>query len=722
MFQDNKPGQGSGPQDLGRQAAGAAANQAVNKATEAAGEKTKETAEKVQKGAQVAGQVAGYAGMAQQAGSAFSAAPGGLNPAAGGINPTEGGGAGMANATPSTADSFAAVAADMLGVSHLTLVKIVIDGQMIRHYKHFQMNQSAVQHHSFSLTLDHDALGTPQDHQLAEAQGMLGKRITVTLSYKNLSGSPERDFIGIVTRVGLSREHGNKGNIVLSGYSPTFLLDGAPHIQSFGGTSPMSLSSIVQSVLKEGLGGDYETRVEPTYDTVGYSCQYDETHYNFLARTAEAYGEQFFYDGKVLHFGKMPPPEKAIKLVFGRDVDEIEVNIKALHVNPSFYGYNSSNDEKLTAGKTSISHQSALGKDAQGISEKVFTTPSLRIAPIKARTGKDVEAAQKSTAGSAAVNVFTTSGRTSVPFLYPGCTVEMEMRKAGGKESDYFTRLMVIEVVHSVDTKGNYVGYFEAIGADTGYMPRPLFQIPIAEPQFATIKSNTDKDNQGRVQVQFDWQQGDAYSEFIRVMTPDAGGSDKVSKNRGFMAIPEVGDQVMVGFVHNHPDRPYVMGGMYTGKVGGGGGGGNNMKSFSSKSGHTVSLNDGGAISIVDKTGGNSVVVDGNNKVTVTSSQTVELTNGKASITLEGDKITIYADQIEIAKSGGDSSKIEIKGLTTVLSGKNDVTVKSDTKATVDSGGTTDVKAKGALTAKAAVTTVKADGITAVQGGTVNIN
>ena len=180
---------------------------------------------------------------------------------------------------------------------------------------------------------------------------------------------------------------------------------------------------------------------------------------------------------------------------------------------------------------------------------------------------------------------------------------------------------MITDISHSVDTLGNYTGYFEAIAADTGFLPGPAYHEPVAEPQIATVTDN--KDTQGRVQVKFDWQVGGSTSEWIRVMSPDAGGSDKVSKNRGFVAIPEVGDQVMVGFVHHHPDRPYVMGGLFHGKAGGGGGSGNNIKSLSSKSGHTVELNDGGGITIKDKSGGNHVVVDGNNTVTVTSSQIV---------------------------------------------------------------------------------------------------
>lgn len=67
--------------------------------------------------------------------------------------------------------------------------------------------------------------------------------------------------------------------------------------------------------------------------------------------------------------------------------------------------------------------------------------------------------------------------------------------------------------------------------------------------------------------VKFDWQLHDT-TDFIRMMSPDAGGTDQVSQNRGYVAIPEVGDQVMVGFVHNHPDRPFVMGGMFHGQVG----------------------------------------------------------------------------------------------------------------------------------------------------------
>uniref|UniRef100_UPI0024A64DB0 phage baseplate assembly protein V n=1 Tax=Empedobacter sedimenti TaxID=3042610 RepID=UPI0024A64DB0 len=310
------------------------------------------------------------------------------------------------------------------------------------------------------------------------------------------------------------------------------------------------------------------------------------------------------------------------------------------------------------------------------ISEKTFTTPSLRVAPIKSSTSMDVDASQKGTAGSKAVDVFVTSGSTTIPFLYPGCVADIEMRQTDTNKTSYFTKLMMTEVTHEVDARGYYTGYFEAIAADTGFLPRPEFEMPRAEIQVAKVTSNTDKQNQGRVQVQFDWQNGADKTEFIRVMTPDAGGSDKVKTNRGFMAIPEVGDQVMVAFQHHHPDRPFVMGGMFHGKVGGGGGQGNNVKSLSSRSGNKLELNDGaGSVYLTDK-GGANMKFDGGGNAT---------TNANANHTVNaGSNNTINAGSTNVINVGGK----EGGGANSMLSmdAGGNITLECDTNITIKTG------------------------------------
>jgi uncharacterized protein involved in type VI secretion and phage assembly len=499
------------------------------------------------------------------------------------------------------------------------------------------------------------------------------------------------------------------------------LLDAAPHIQSFGGTAPVALSTVAQTLLQEGLGSKYQFRVEPNFtDNLTYSCQYDETHYNYLARMAEAYGEQFFYDGNTVHFGKLPFAEKAIPLTFGKDVEEVEIEMRTRHVNRVMYGYNSSNHELLTTGQTKIKHQSSLAKAAYDVSEKTFQTPSLRMAPLKANTSKNVEAAQKSTTGSEAVNVFITTGRTSVPFLYPGCVVDMNMRKPDSADTSYLTRLMITEIIHSVDVLSNYTGHFEGIAEGTGYLPTPMFHMPIAEPQIATVTDN--KDDKGRVQVKFDWQGGGSTTEWIRVMSPDAGGSDKVSKNRGFVAIPEVGDQVMIGFVYNHPDRPYVMGGLFHGKVGGGGGSGNNIKSLSSKSGHTVELNDGGGITVRDKDQ-NVVFLDGAGNISVDSKVSITLTcNSKCSINLDSEgNITltgknIYAVGSDLVSMGSGSGEGDAFSGSGFSLDPQKVNIGAKTDCNVSGEANVNISSPGAIVVQAE------KGDASISGKKVNIN
>jgi hypothetical protein len=512
------------------------------------------------------------------------------------------------------------------GINRLVKLSLVIEGKVIRYYKHFKLTQSAQRHHEFTLTLAHDTLGDRQTHTLEEANKFLGKRLTAVISYKDIDKSPERTFVGVITGVGFSQEKMSLGNIVLSGYSPTILLDGAPHIQSFGGNQPVNMGIIAEEVIRQGLDKSrFDIRIDTNdYSQIIYSSQYDETHYNYLARMAEAYGEQFYYDGEVLHFGKLPPQNQPIRLTYGSSASDIKVELKAVHTKPQFYGYNSSRHEKLTSGATPIQHVGDLAKTAYRHNETIYKTPSLRVAPIKATTHLDVEYSQRSTSGSEAVNVFNISGSTTVPFLHPGCAVDIEMRKPDTNETSYFTRIMVTETTHEIDTIGHYTGTFHGIASDTGFLPKPEFNIPKAEPQIATVISNTDPEGQGRVQVRFDWQTNDT-THFIRMMSPDAGGTDQITQNRGYVAIPEVGDQVMVNFVHNHPDRPFVMGGMFHGGIGLGGGMNNRVKSIQTRSGHRVVFTEDESIIITDKSGNEIHLDTKGSNINITAPETINI-------------------------------------------------------------------------------------------------
>ena len=517
----------------------------------------------------------------------------------------------------------------VFGINRLVKLLVVIEGKVISHYKHFKLSQHSGKHHRFELILAYDSLGNRENHNLESSNEFLGKRLTVVQKYKDIPDSPERTFVGVITEVGYQQDQSGLGNIVLSGYSPTILLDAAPHTQSFGGTQSVNMSIIANQLINEGISTSfYDVRVDANdYSEIIYSTQYNETHYNYLARMAEAYGEQFYYDGEVLHFGKLPPQNQPLSLIYGSNVNNIKIDIKAVHTKPQFYGYNSSQNAKLTSGSTPANHKSDLAGIAYKKNERgsgIFKTPALQIAPIRAVTDNDVINSQQSASGSKAVEVLNVSGTTTIPFLYPGCVADLEMRKEDSNKTSYFTRLMIVETTHEVDTLGHYTGTFKAIASDTGFLPTPEFTIPIAQPQLATVISNTDPQGQGRVTVKFDWQLHDT-TDFIRVMSPDAGGTDQVSQNRGYVAIPEVGDQVMVGFVHNHPDRPFVMGGMFHGGVGLGGGTDNRVKSIMTRSGHKVVFTEDESIIITDKSGNEIHLDTTGSNINITTPETMTL-------------------------------------------------------------------------------------------------
>jgi phage baseplate assembly protein gpV len=88
-------------------------------------------------------------------------------------------------------------------------------------------------------------------------------------------------------------------------------------------------------------------------------------------------------------------------------------------------------------------------------------------------------------------------------------------------------------------------------GGDTSSWARSLV--------IAVVDNNNDPDKMGRVKVKFDALGSNMVSEWARVATINAGNE------RGLFMLPQPGDQVVVGFEHGDPRRPFVLGSLYTG-------------------------------------------------------------------------------------------------------------------------------------------------------------
>ena len=74
----------------------------------------------------------------------------------------------------------------------------------------------------------------------------------------------------------------------------------------------------------------------------------------------------------------------------------------------------------------------------------------------------------------------------------------------------------------------SYQNYFTALPSSIPTLPCPDVPLPVAHTQQAVVVSNEDPKKLGRVQVKMNWQTGPMQTSWIRVLTPDAGTSDKV--------------------------------------------------------------------------------------------------------------------------------------------------------------------------------------------------
>lgn len=615
------------------------------------------------------------------------------------------------------------------------IANIEIEDKRIEYYSSVVIRQQFNAHHEFAIRIKYDVLEKTGSFSLANAQKLIGKSAIIKLANAN-SFDIAYEFRGLICEISMEQSDNFSSDLVLKGYGPTILLENGPHLSSF---YKKSLKNITQKLTAPVAESNCTVNIAPQYKApITYICQYRESTFHFLNRLSSDFGEWFYYDGKDLHFGK-PANTPAIDITYGQDVHNIQLTLRLQPMTFSSYSYVSKDDKVITANApSSVDGLDEYASFALKESNKIFSEPVNY--PVRQRVDNksDLDAFLKKQKSAMAANLEVLNGSSDNPALCIGAIAHIKFSKFEDnafRQEDY-GKFLITAIEHHVTDNGKYYNSFQAIPSGMEIIPVKNISMPIAEAQIATVKDNKDPDNMGRVRVEMLWQQPlGEMTDWLRVSTPDAGGGKGGAKNRGLVVVPEPGDQVLICFRYNDPDRPFVMGSMFHGKTGGGGGQGNNTKSLNSKSGHTVTLDDAKGITIVDKSGGNMIEIDGTNKITIASSQTIILTNGTSSLTMDKGVITLT--------SGG--STLTLDGTTTTLAatsvdlgGSSDACIHSgDHGFSASSGGDVDMSGvkstvtgsgEATLTGKKATlngdsdATVNSSGPTSIQGAIVKLN
>ena len=165
-------------------------------------------------------------------------------------------------------------------------------------------------------------------------------------------------------------------------------------------------------------------------------------------------------------------------------------------------------------------------------------------------------------------------GQGDVAGLAAGCAFKLTNHPRDDYNREYLVQSTAIEIAAEAYESGSEGGGGEISFAcgltamDRRSPCRPLRMTPrptIVGPQTAIVTGPAGEeiwtDKYGRVKVQFHWDRDGQYDEnsscWVRVSHPWAG------KNWGAVAIPRIGQEVIVEFLEGDPDQPIITGRVY---------------------------------------------------------------------------------------------------------------------------------------------------------------
>lgn len=578
--------------------------------------------------------------------------------------------------------------------------RIRIDNKEIKHdVSSVQLDQFVDDHHLLRVRIRQvGKASTEKDFDDPAAYtDFLGKAISVTITpYGGVVDAARLlEFIGVVTEVNLDNSIDGLNTVLVTAHSPTAPMDGTRQNALH---HDQSASDIIKEILS-----NYEITVgtiESTPGSLKFSIQYRETDYQYVMRLASTSGMFAFYDGKEFSLAKAGSAETE-ELVWRESLGAFAMGLGTgvEKIGSQVYDYSKKEVyESETAGalRTSLSDMSKVSHDA---SKQMY--PNASFAPrLKSGSQGDLDQTLELVRESAIGKMVTCHSQSIIPAVTVGHCIKIKgMDKLDGT-------FWVKSARHMFDESGKYHNTFTCTPLDLAFPERKFARTPFSDLQSALVVDTDDPEQLGRVKVKFHWNvKGGSKAEpeiWVRVLTPHAG------EMKGFFCLPEVDDEVLIGYEQGNPSLPLILGSLYNGKdippvdhPVGWKGAENNLKLFRTKSGNEIYFDDSSgseAIVIVQKDSKNSI-----------------------TLTLDGPKIVIES-QGDISLSGKNISLESTSG---------DITLKSAAAIKVESSQDTELKAGGNLKSEGGMNydikagmnaTVEGGAIVTVKGSLVKIN
>jgi phage protein D len=516
-----------------------------------------------------------------------------------------------------------------------------------------------------------------------------GKSIQVQA---RVSQSPRALFDGEIVELEPDYLPG-KQRLVVRAFDRLHRLARGRHVRSFQNVTDGDL--VTRLAQEVGL----RAQVGPTQQVHAFVLQDNESNLEFLRDRAASHSFLLYVQGQTLHCEAPGGHDGEVELLWGQTLGEFHPRLTTVGQADSatVRGWDPANRQEIV-GRAQRGHGAPRTTDSRSGSELAHTAFNIKAEalvtdrPVRSQAEAD-RLAQATMDRMASDFVVAEGVATGNPKVIAGASVRLRglgrrfdgtyfvtaTTHAYGHDDGYHTRFYVSG--HHPTTILGLLRGTDTLGEDAR-MPGLVIGI---------VTDNQDPDGLARVKVRYPCLSGEHASDWARVVAPGNG------PQRGMQFLPEVNDEVLVGFEHGDVHYPYILGGLWNGRdqpprrsgqvVSGGK---VQQRIIRSRTGHTITLDDSDdnpGITVVDNTGKNTI--------------RLESSNNKLTATVQGDL------------------RLEAQGTVTIKGQSVQVQATNDLKL---NGASADVQATGGLTLKGATAELEGSGSTTVKGGTVSIN
>lgn len=385
--------------------------------------------------------------------------------------------------------------------------------------------------------------------------------ISSTTQDSNFKNKIEGSLIeGEITALEVHFSEKLQAPIVVRGYDVSHRLHRGRYNRSFLNETD---SDIIKKIAKE-VGIKADKYIEQSGEPHEYVFQENQTNMEFFRERAAQIGFELFIQDRELYFRK-PSSKDKLELQWQKNISSFSTRVTSAEqvseVEVRSWDYTQKKLILATAKKESLL---TLSDKERGSSTSTKfdldrKPPKMTVVDRPVATAKQADKMAQALCDELGGEfVYADAKAEGNPQIRPGKIVELKGmgdRFSGNyyiTETRHFYSQSIYKTEFSVrGLRGGSL--FTTLAPSVKLQPGQTFLAGI-------VTDNKDPQGWSRVKVKFPTLTEEHASQWARVVAPGAG------IDRGFDCLPEVNDEVLLGFEHGDIHRPYIIGGVWNGK------------------------------------------------------------------------------------------------------------------------------------------------------------